>query len=101
MPFALPVDGNKNPVPALRPISTERISLSSSAALSTTVTEDTIVRLVSDADCFIAVGSSPTATNQSMPLPAKTPEYIELVSGDRISALVSSGSSFLYITTVR
>lgn len=102
MPFSLPVDGNQNPVPALRPISTERISISNSAALTTAVTEDTILRVISEADCFIAVGSSPTAnTTTSLFLPAKTPEYIKLVTGDRISAILSSGSSFLYATTVR
>lgn len=99
MPFSLPIDGNRNPIPALRPTTTTRVAISATAALSSPVTEDTIMRVVADIDCFIAVGSNPTATNTSMFLPAKTPEYLKLAQTDRISALASSGTGNIYLTT--
>lgn len=102
MPFVLPVDGNHNPVPALRPISTERLTLSgSSVATAAATTEATIIRVISNADTFIAVGANPTATQSSMYLPANTPEYIALASGDKLAALSSSSTGFMYVTTCR
>lgn len=100
MSYTLPIDGNRNAVPALRPGTTERVATSTASAASAAVTASSIVRVISSTDVFLAVGTNPTATTSSMLLPANTPEYIKLNTGDRIAAILSTGSGYLYVTAV-
>jgi hypothetical protein len=53
-----------------------------SAALNTATK---IVRLATDTQCYIEVGSNPTATANSMLLPASGVEYFGVTAGDKIS----------------
>lgn len=54
------------------------------------------VRVCSDADCFIAFGSNPTATTSSIYLPAKVPQVFGIVGGWKVAVIGTSGN--LYIT---
>ena len=57
-----------------------------SATLSSAFNNITkIVRVATDTQCYIAVGSAPTATASSMLLPAFGVEYFGVTAGDKIS----------------
>lgn len=56
------------------------------ATLSTAFNDATkIIRLCPDTQCYIAVGLAPTATANSMLLPAFAVEYFGVKAGDKIS----------------
>lgn len=71
-----------------------------SAAQSAAVSERcTIARIVSDVDCFIACGSSPTATSSSMFLPANSVEYFHVFGGvDKFAVIQDVSAGTLYVT---
>lgn len=74
----------------------------SSVALAQPSTGVTILRLFSTVDCFVAYGSSPTATVEgsgSLFLPAGIVEYFERKEGETL-AVIAAGSSAgkLYVT---
>jgi len=88
-----PVDKNGSAVQVLTILSTEKIATTAS---STAVSKETIVRVVSDADCNIAIGSSPTATTSDALLPRGIVEYFKLELGQRINVLGAN----LYVSTM-
>ena len=56
------------------------------AALSAAFAARTkVVRIVSDADCFLLFGDSPTATANSKFLPANLVEYFGVNAGQKVS----------------
>jgi hypothetical protein len=58
-------------------------------------------RLWADQDCYVAFGPNPTAAAaSSMPLTAKTPEYVDLQAGDKIAVIQLSAGGTLSITPV-
>lgn len=63
-----------------------------SAAITGTGRKRRRVRLLADADCFVAYGESPTATDgtDSMPLGLDNPEYIDMESGHVLTAVTRS-----------
>lgn len=69
-------------------------SVSSVATASTT----TVIRVCSTVDCYISIGSSPTATATSTFLPAKLPEYFGINSGDIVAVIQSTVSGTLNIS---
>lgn len=72
-------------------------TLSGSSAQSAAVGATTkVVRLVSDTDCFVAIGASPVATASSIYLPAKFPQVFGISPGQKVAAIGTSGN--LYIT---
>lgn len=61
----------------------------------TTVT----VRVVCTTNCYIAVGSSPTATTSDVPLAAWVAEYFHILAGtDKISAIRVTTDGTLHMT---
>jgi hypothetical protein len=57
-----------------------------SATLSSAFNEATkLIRIVSDTQCYIEVGASPTATANSMLVPAFSVEYFGVTAGDKVS----------------
>jgi hypothetical protein len=52
-----------------------------------------LVRLVATVACHIAVGSNPTATTGNLYLPAGTPEYFLIDSGQKIAAVKATGAA--------
>jgi hypothetical protein len=52
-----------------------------------------LVRLVATVACHISVGSNPTATTSNLYLPAGTPEYFLIDSGQKIAAVKATGAA--------
>jgi len=93
----LRTDDNGNPVQVLKPTSTEKLSISgtaaSGAALSTTTT---VLRLIATVDCYYSLDG--TATTSSAYLPAGVIEYIGVENSDTLSVITGGSSGSLFIT---
>lgn len=93
----LAVDGNAKGIQVLRPSTTQKVAISGTAAAATAVSNGvSVVRLISDADCFYSVIG--TATTSSVFLPASTIEFISVRVGDVVSTITSGGAGSVYIT---
>ena len=57
-----------------------------------------IVRIMCTSDCYIAFGSSPTATTGDMILPANQPEYFTMVGAEKVSAIQVAEGGTLHVT---
>jgi len=79
--------------PELNPqkVSISGVSASSVAFGSTTKA----VRLVSDTDCWITIGDSPTATLTSTYLPAKFPQVFGCNPGQKVAVIGTSGNLYV------
>lgn len=86
---------------AIYPGTSQKLSVTSSSAQSSALPDGTsIVRLVSSEDCYIEIGTNPTASvTTSLFLPAGLPEYLG-VSGNtiKVAAIRGSADGTLYIT---
>lgn len=61
----------------------------------------TVVRIISTTDCYVEVGTSPTATSAgSTLLPANSAEYIKCKDTDKIAAIRKSVDGTLNITVM-
>lgn len=69
-------------------IATEDISASTTSAQSAAFDSQTrFVRIMSDANVRVRFGSNPTATATDMPIRANSPEFVAVVSGDKIAVI--------------
>lgn len=69
-------------------ISTEDINASTVSAQSAAFDSQTrFVRILSDANVRVRFGSNPTATATDMPIRANSPEFVAVVSGDKIAVI--------------
>ena len=84
--------------PAIYPGATQTLAIGSTSAATATAIGADVVRLVSTVDCYVQNGSNPTATANSMFLPAKMPEYFVLAQSDKIAVLQSGTAGTLFIT---
>ncbi|MCA3717450.1 MAG: hypothetical protein IM674_04270 [Brevundimonas sp.] len=102
-------DGNRAPFPATRPTtgaSTQRVTVGAASTQSAALSKAGLVRLYATTDCFIAVGTSPTAAAPTgagvnaggMPLRANVYETIRVKANDLIAVIQASAGGFLYIT---
>ncbi len=72
-------------------------SISGSAAtVGPFASTTSVVQVCADTDCWIAIGSSPTATTSSTYCPAKVALKFACNSGDSLSVIGTSGN--LYVT---
>jgi len=98
----LQLDPNGNPMPVFNPgtktanatIKVDGTSASAATTSAIHATENTVVRLVADDDCHIAIDTTPTATTGDIPLIAGLPEYFVISAGAKIAVLGAN----LYIT---
>ena len=58
------------------------------------------VRVCASSACYIAIGVSPTATVNSIYLPANTVEYFTVGPGEKISAIQLSAGGDLHVTEI-
>lgn len=94
----MPLDQNGGFVQALRPAAHSTVSVASSSAQSSTFGK-AVIRLWSSADCYIEVGSNPTATTSKMPLSAGSEMYMRVVPDeDKIAVIRRSSDGTLHIT---
>lgn len=68
------------------------------AAISTLAN---VVRVVATTDCFIKIGTNPTAVaDDDCYLPALVPEYFACPEGAKVSAVQVSAGGTLYVTPI-
>ena len=69
-------------------VATEDINASTVSAQSAAFDGQTrFVRILSDANVRVRFGSNPTATAADMPIRANSPEFVAVVSGDKIAVI--------------
>jgi len=84
---------------AVKPVSTEKLAISgtaASAAAFTQQTNDGVIRIVSDIPCFYAFNA--TATTSSVYLPAGAIEYVRYNKNDTFSVITAGTSGSIYIS---
>ncbi|HZT29250.1 MAG TPA: hypothetical protein VFA33_05170 [Bryobacteraceae bacterium] len=89
---------NRASFPALNPGTTQTLAIGSSSVATAAPIGADVVRLVATADCYIAIGSNPTATATNMFLPAKMPENFVIAQTDKIAVLQVASGGTLFIT---
>ena len=93
----LAIDANAKPIQVLRPISTNTVVASGSAASSSAISAAArVARIISTAPVFYSVTG--TATTSSAYLPAETLEFIHVYEGDTISFITDGTSGTVYVT---
>lgn len=75
---------------------TTKLTSSGSSTASSAFSADTLVRIVSDADCHYKIAANPTATTSDVFLPSKNGEQILIKSGNKIAVIAASVN--VYIT---
>jgi hypothetical protein len=84
---------------AIIPGASQVVAIGASSADSTVLgTNTTVVRLTSDQPCFVAFGSTPTATTSSHYLPANVPGLFGVYPGTKIAVIESGSMGSLYIS---
>lgn len=97
----LVIDNGGQAVQVLRPIRTQTLSISGTAASASAFTEFSsssnfaVVRIVSTVTCFYTL--SGTATTSKNYLPADQVEYIKAAKGDVLSIITSGASGTMYV----
>lgn len=86
----------RNAFPAINPGTAQALAVGSASTATAAAIGTILVRLVSTVDCYVAFGSTPTATTSSMFLPAKIPEYFVCATTDKIAVLEATGAGSLY-----
>lgn len=86
-------------VPTLRPITNQTVAIGAASAQSAAfggyISE---IRLVASVNCFVAIGSAPTATTAGMRLVADVPEYFHVSPGEQIAVIQDASGGTLYVT---
>jgi len=88
-------DTNSAPIQCLRPGATQTVSVSGTAASSTSISQR-VTRIVATVDVHISV--SGTATVSSYYIPANTVEFIHTFSGDTISFITDGSTGTAYVS---
>jgi hypothetical protein len=90
--------GATDAFPAIIPGSSQYVTVAGSSDSSTEL-DCTIVRLVTDTDCFVKIAQgSATASSNDMFMLANTVEYFGCSPGDVVAVIQSSSGGTLYIT---
>lgn len=85
--------------PAIEIGTSQTVAIGATSVQSSAVDSNTsLIRLFSTVDCFITVGSNPTATTSHMILPAGIVEYIGITGGHKLAVIRNSASGTLYMT---
>ena len=88
-------DSGASPIQCLRPGTTQTVSVSGTAASSTSITQR-VTRIVATVDVHINV--SGTATVSSYYIPANTVEFIHTYTGDTISFITDGSTGTAYVS---
>ena len=83
--------------PAIKPGSPQLVAYAASSVQSGAL-GCVVVRVVSTTDCHIAFGANPTATANSMLLPAKVPEFFICSTTDKVAAIQDAAGGNLSVT---
>jgi len=82
------------------PAASVTVSYTGTAGTTTALPSTTnTVRVISTTDCFIEIGTSPTAVaNTGLYLPALTAEYFSCVGSAKVSAIQVTAAGSIYVT---
>ena len=69
----------------MRPAATQAVTFAASVASAAFNDATRLIRVIADADVFLAFGAAPTATATAIRLPANTVEYFEVNAGDKVA----------------
>lgn len=69
----------------MKPGATQAVTYTTSTQSTAFDDATRIVRIIADADVYLAFGSSPTADANSIKLPANTVEYFEVDAGFKVA----------------
>ena len=85
-----------SPIPA----GSKKVAYTGTAGTTAAIsTNANVVRVISTTDCFIEIGTNPTAVaDTGLYLPALTPEYFACPEGAKVSAIQVSSGGTLYVT---
>lgn len=90
-------DQNGDPVPVLKPTSTEKLAITGAAASGAALASNTsVMRIISTVDCYYSIDG--TATTSSAYLPAGTIEYIGMYNSDTLSVITGGGAGSMFIS---
>lgn len=82
------IGGGQAQIAPLPPIAEQVVDFSGGEADSNAFNSATnFIRVIADAICSISVGDTPTATTSKLRLAADQPEYFEVGTGQKISAV--------------
>lgn len=96
---SLQTDNNNKTIQVLQPATGSQVAYTATAANTSAYSGKTVVRVVSDQACYIAIGVDATAnTSTSTYLPAGVVEYFKVADGHRVSAVQVSAGGTLYVT---
>lgn len=98
MPLVRDTNGNDVQVGRLGPSKTPAVTLSSTQSTVMADPRCYAVRIVSNVDCYIAIGLDPTATAASTRLVAFQPEYFGASVGEKVAMLGVSTTGVINIT---
>jgi hypothetical protein len=88
-------DSGAAPIQCLRPGAAQTVSVSGTAAASTSITQR-VTRIVATVDVHISV--SGTATVSDYYIPANTVEFIHTYNGDTISFITDGSTGTAYVS---
>ena len=83
---------------SMRIVTEQKVATSSTLAASAAFGSNIeYIRVISDTACWITFGTAPTATNSKTYLPAGEVEYFKVSEGEKIAAILASGTGAIYI----
>lgn len=88
-------DANSQPIQCLRPGASQSVSVSGTAASSTSITQR-VTRICATVNVHVSV--SGTATTSDCFIPANSIEFIHTYEGDTISFITGGSSGTAYVT---
>lgn len=78
--------------------SDEKITISGTHAVTSTLLAGRVYRLYSDTDCHLAVGAAPVATAANYFFPAGREYHLIMPSAMQISVIQATAGGFLYVS---
>lgn len=91
-------DLNANEIQCVGLGSSQAVSFDASVQSTAFSANTRIIRVVSTTDCFIAIGSNPTATSSSTFVPFGSVEYFKVAGAVKLAAIKSTTAGVIYIT---
>lgn len=98
MPLTNDTAGNVAQVGRLGPTQAPTVVSTSTQSTALADSRCYAVRLMSTVDCYIAIGTNPTATTTSTRLVAFQPEYFGARLGDKVATLRTATDGVISIT---
>ncbi len=79
------VGGGKYGLPVMNPGATQAVTYTTSVQSVAFADDTNVIRVIADADVYLAFGASPTADANSIRVPADTVEYFAVQPGEEVA----------------